>query len=227
MSRIRSRMRSMLTRPSARANGPPGQEWAPRPKAMCSLALGRSSRNSAGHSNRRGSRLAAPLRSITGVPGAISTPPTDVGAPGQAEVGLDRALDAQRLLDEVGDALAVGPQLVLELGVLGRGTSGRRRAGGPSSPDRRRRETSPSARRTSRRAWSRPGRCRAPGGSTRPRAARAGGPRCTSANQSSSHPERVALDLARRRGRPGCHSARSPRGTAGDRPRARRGRRPR
>src|SRR4029077_17324886 len=36
------------------------------------------------------------------------------GPPGQAEVGLDRALDAERLLDEVGDASGVGPQLVLE-----------------------------------------------------------------------------------------------------------------
>ena len=42
------------------------------------LAFGRSSRNSAGHSNRRGSRLAAPLSSITGVPAGMSTPPTVV-----------------------------------------------------------------------------------------------------------------------------------------------------
>ena len=32
-------------------------------------------------------------------------------APGQAEVRLDRALDAQRLLNEVGDALGVRPDL--------------------------------------------------------------------------------------------------------------------
>ncbi len=43
------------------------------------LGVGRSSRNSAGHSNRRGSRLAAPLRSMTGVPAAMSTPATVVG----------------------------------------------------------------------------------------------------------------------------------------------------
>ena len=76
MSRIRSRMRSMLIRPSARASGPPGQEWAPRPNARCSLAFLRSTLKSAGSSNRRGSRLAAPLSSMTGVPGAMSTPPT-------------------------------------------------------------------------------------------------------------------------------------------------------
>ena len=137
MSRIRSRMRSRLTRPSARASGPPGQEWAPRPNAMWAWALGRSTRNSAGHSNRPGSRLAAPLSSITGVPGRDVDAADGRGAAGEAEVGLHRALDAQRLLDEVRDAVAVRPQLVLELGVLGevlqRGgeqTGGRLLAGG-------------------------------------------------------------------------------------------------
>ena len=116
---MRSRMRSRLTRPSARASGPPGQEWAPRPKAMWACALGRSMRNSAGHSNRRGSRLAAPLSSITGVPAGMSTPPIGRRAAGEAEVGLHRALDPQHLLEEVRDAVAVGAQLVLQLGVLG------------------------------------------------------------------------------------------------------------
>ena len=73
---IRSRTRSRLTRPSDRARGAPGHEWLPRPKAMWACALGRSMRNSAGHSNRRGSRLAAPFNSITGVPAATSTPAT-------------------------------------------------------------------------------------------------------------------------------------------------------
>ena len=49
----------------------------------------------------------------------MSTPPTVVDAPGEAEVGLHRALDPQHLLEEVGDQLAVGAQLVLQLGVLG------------------------------------------------------------------------------------------------------------
>ena len=41
---------------------------------------------------------------------------------GQAEVGLHRALDAQRLLDELRDAVVVRAELVLELGILRRGT---------------------------------------------------------------------------------------------------------
>ena len=40
MSCIRSRMRSRLTRPSTRASGPPGHEWAPRPKAMWACGVG-------------------------------------------------------------------------------------------------------------------------------------------------------------------------------------------
>ena len=53
-------------------------------------------RNSSGCSKRRGSRLAAPLSTITVVPAGISTPPTVVGDARQAEVALDRALEAQR-----------------------------------------------------------------------------------------------------------------------------------
>ena len=67
----------------------------------------RSTRNSVGFSKRRGSRLAAPLSTMTVVPAGMSTPPTVVGPPGQPEVALDRALHAQALLDEVRDALAV------------------------------------------------------------------------------------------------------------------------
>ena len=99
----------MLTRPSARAKGPPGQAWTPRPKAMCTLALGRSIRNSAGHSNCRGSRLAAPFSSMTGVPAGDVDAGDGRGAAGQPEVRLHRALDPQRLLDEVGDPLRCAP----------------------------------------------------------------------------------------------------------------------
>ena len=60
MCDIRSRMRSIETRPSTRASGPPGQEWTPRAKAMCSRTFLRRRSNSCGFSNRRGSRLAAP-----------------------------------------------------------------------------------------------------------------------------------------------------------------------
>src|SRR5277367_4576485 len=45
MSRVRSRKRPSVTRPSARARGPPGQECAPRPKAMCSRTLSRPNRH--------------------------------------------------------------------------------------------------------------------------------------------------------------------------------------
>ena len=41
------------------------------------------------------------------------------GASRQPEVRLHRTLDPQRLIDEVGDALRVGPELVLELRVFG------------------------------------------------------------------------------------------------------------
>ena len=107
MLRVRARMRSTLIRPSARASGPPGQEWTPRPKARWDWAFSRSTRNSAGHSKRRGSRLAAPLSSITGVPAAMSTPPMRRRPLRHAEVGLHRALDPQGLLEEARDEVAV------------------------------------------------------------------------------------------------------------------------
>ena len=146
MSRIRSRMRSRLTRPSARASGPPGQEWAPRPNAMCACALARSMRNSAGHSKRRGSRLAAPFSSMTGVPAGDVDAADRRGAPGEAEVGLHRALDPQHLFEEVGMRLAV--RRAARPGARGarRGASARRRAGGRWSPGRRRTGTSRCAR---------------------------------------------------------------------------------
>ena len=120
----------MLIRPSARARGPPGQEWAPRPKATWDWALGRSARNSAGHSNCRGSRLAAPLSSMTGVPAAISTPPTDVVRRARrksAFTGLSIRSTSSR---KPGIRVAVGPQLVLQLGVLGQVLQRRRQQPG-------------------------------------------------------------------------------------------------
>ena len=71
-----------------------------------------------------------------------------VGVPtGQAEVGLDRALDAQRLLDEARDPVACGPAARPGARGTRRGISGRRPAAVRSSPGRRRRGRSPSARR--------------------------------------------------------------------------------
>jgi hypothetical protein len=48
----------------------------------------------------------------------MSTPPTVVATPRQPEVTLDRALDRQRLLDEVGDAVAFAAQQLLDVGAL-------------------------------------------------------------------------------------------------------------
>ena len=79
MSLVRSRMRSRLTRASVRASGAPGQVWMPRPKAMWWRAFSRSMSKVAGSSNRRGSRLAAALTSITVVPAGISMSPMVVG----------------------------------------------------------------------------------------------------------------------------------------------------
>ena len=108
----------MLTRVSMRASGPPGQLWTPRPKARCSRALPRSTRNSAGSSKRRGSRLAAPLSTIRVAPAGMSTPATVVRPPGEPEVAFDRGLDAERLLDEVRDELTPLPEELLQVRTL-------------------------------------------------------------------------------------------------------------
>ena len=68
------------------------------------------------------------------------------GAPGEAEVGLHRALDPQHLLEEVGDPVVVGPQLRPGARGARPGASARRRAGGRWSPGRRRTGTSRCAR---------------------------------------------------------------------------------
>ena len=57
----------------------PGQLWTPRPKARCSRASARSTRNSVGSSKWRGSRFAAPLSTISVAPAGMSTPATVVG----------------------------------------------------------------------------------------------------------------------------------------------------
>ena len=119
MLRIRSRMRSRLIRPSARASGAPGHACGPRPKATWVRAFSRSPWNSAGHSNRRGSRFAAPFSSITGVPAGMSTPPIVVDRRTRRKshfTGLSSRSTSSR---NDGDPLVVRPQLVLHLGVLG------------------------------------------------------------------------------------------------------------
>ena len=53
------------------------------------------------------------------LPAGMSTPATVGAGPGHAELGPQRALEPQRLLDEVGDAVAVLPQPLLDVGALG------------------------------------------------------------------------------------------------------------
>ena len=119
MSCIRSRMRSRLMRPSARASGRAGAGVVAAAERDVGLRvrpvdaeLGRAlepPRVAVGgavqqhHGRARGDVDAADGR----------------GPAGEPEVGLHRALDPEHLLEEVRDAVAVGPQLVLELGVLG------------------------------------------------------------------------------------------------------------
>ena len=124
---VRSRMRSMLMRPSApQRQRAPGQEWAPRPKATWDWTLGRSARNSRGTRSRRGSRLAAPFSSMTGVPAVISTPPMEVVRRASRKSVFTGLSTRKDLFEEVGDPVAVCPQLVLELRVLGQVLQGRR-----------------------------------------------------------------------------------------------------
>src|SRR6516162_8697783 len=99
MSAMRSRMRSRLTRPSARASGAPTHAWIPKPNPTCWRPFGRSIRYSAGSSNRRGHAR-------------------------QTEVALDRTLDAHALLDEARNPLALGTEELLEVGTFTEGSQG-------------------------------------------------------------------------------------------------------
>ena len=108
----------MVMRPSARASGAPGHVCAPWPNARCWRALARSTWNSVGILEAAG----------IAVRGAVDD--HDGGARGdldaaelrrharEPEVALHRALDAQALLDEVRDELAVLAQQLLELLVV-------------------------------------------------------------------------------------------------------------
>ena len=201
MSRMRSRMRAMLTRPSTRARGPPGQACTPRPNARWTFALGRSRRNSAGTLEEPGVAVGRSVQQHHRRPGGNVDAGDRGRSPGQPEVRLHRALDAQRLFNEVGDPVGVRPQLVLELGVLaevlqadGEQAGGRLLAGGEQ--ERRRPYDRSHLRR-------RPVgvRCRAPIASVRPRGARAGGPRCTGRTRRRASPGRSARCPRRHRAR--------------------------
>ena len=76
----------------------------PWPKARCSRALSRSWRNSSGWSKRRGSRLAAAVEDHEGGAGGEVDAADLGGDAGEPEVALDRALEAEDLLDEARDA---------------------------------------------------------------------------------------------------------------------------
>ena len=156
----RSSRRSIVMRPSARASGAPGHVCAPWPNAMCWRALARSTWNSAGHSNRRGSWLAAPFTTITVVPAGTVTPPTLGGDAREAEVALHRALDAQALLHEVRDEVAVRRAAVAGGRGRRRCAGARCRTGAPWSPGRPRRGWPRCARRRSARGPCRRGTSR-------------------------------------------------------------------
>ena len=98
------------TRASARASGAPGQVWTPRPNAMWWRALARATSKTAGSSKWRGSRLAAPFISMNVDAGRHVDPADRDRDPREPEVALDGALDAQRLLDEVRDAVTLAAQ---------------------------------------------------------------------------------------------------------------------
>ena len=108
MSEVRSRSRLIVTRPSARARWAPAQWWMPCPKATWYLAfvaveveLVRVLEQRAGRGWRRRAGASSCCR-----PGS-STPADRRAHLGHAELGPQRALVAQRLLDEVRDAVAV------------------------------------------------------------------------------------------------------------------------
>ena len=106
-------------RPSARASGAPGHVCAPCPNARCWRALARSTSKSVGMLEAAGIAVRGAVDDHErACPPGSSTPPSSVVHAREPEVALHRALDAQALLDEVRDELAVVAQLLLELGVV-------------------------------------------------------------------------------------------------------------
>ena len=83
------------------------------------MAFSRSGSNVPGSANFRGSRLAAPGQEQHRAAGRDVDAADGRADLGHAELGPERALVAQRLLDEVRDEVAVGPQAVLEVRPLG------------------------------------------------------------------------------------------------------------
>ncbi len=75
----RASSRENAIRPSMRATFMPTQTWSPWPKAMWRLGLRATSKRS-GSANCDGSRLAAPMPMVIGVPAGSVVPPSAIGA---------------------------------------------------------------------------------------------------------------------------------------------------
>ena len=178
MSRVRSRMRSRLTRPSARASGPPGHEWLPRPNAMCDWAF-RARCGTPPGTRTDGIAVGGAVEHHDRRPGRDVDLADRRAATGETEVRLHRALHPQHLLEEAGDELGLRPQLVLDLGLLGEVHQRGGEETGGRLLTRGEQERGGAYDRRSRRASSRRGTSRGRGRSARPCAARAAGPRCT------------------------------------------------
>ena len=188
MSRIRSRMRSRLTRSSARASGPPGQVCGPRPKATWFRTLSRSRVELGGALEPSGIAVGGAVEQHHRRPGRDLDAADRGRATGEAEVGLHRALDPQHLLEEARGS-GRGPPAARPASRGARpAASARRRAGARSSPGRPRTGTSTS-RTTAVTVGRRPVGVRRQRevGRARPGVALAAGPRCTRRTSSSSH----------------------------------------
>ena len=108
----------MVTRPSARARWAPAQWWMPCPKATWYLAFSRSRSNSWGSSNRRGSRLAAPGRSIIVLPAGMSTPATVVRTLAMRNCARSGLSNRSVSSTKFGMRVAITPQPLLQVGSL-------------------------------------------------------------------------------------------------------------
>ena len=121
----------MLTLPSARARGPPGQEWTPLPEGQVGLGVGAIRPEFGRALEVSGVAVGRTVEQHDrGAGGDVDTSDRRRAA-GQAEVCLHRTLHPEDLFQEVGDPVTVGPKGVLEVGVLGKVLQGcRQEAGG-------------------------------------------------------------------------------------------------
>ena len=118
MLAVRSRNRLMVTRPSARASGAPAHVWIPCPKAMCCRAFGAVDVELVGMVEHPGVPVAGAGDEHERRPGGDVDAAELGGDAGHPELGSQRALEPEGLLNEVGDLLAVRPHGLLEVGSL-------------------------------------------------------------------------------------------------------------